>query len=727
MPSHARSSPNWKPLWWTLAAAAPLLLPGLGHAATSCAEVRAQYPDAGDGTYSLTLGGQRVALYCHDMAGTPREYLTLPKTGSTTNYAHYAESLNTSANGLKSWYTKARFDPATLALDLGDTTFSTSEGWVLYGNTYIYSQGLGNAADCVAPNSQTGRANIDLTGTPFDIVPNQFQLNGYLPAGSATPSGSQIVNLTAGGYCGAIGTADGRLRLDLRSVSEPTPELVHRYSFTTSGVDSVSGANATLEGGATIADGEVVLNGAGAYVNLPIGGTIAILQDATFEAWVRWNSTEAQVMARIFDFNDNVRSSMFLTSSNGSTPLFALTTPQGGEELVPANHNPFPVGVLTHVAVTLDHTTGLIRLYVNGLEVARSHTDLTPARLGTTANNWLGRSLSTVHPFFKGSISEFRVYRTALSPSRIAANFSAGDAPRELRTSFSTRPANPTNVDTASFIFSANWTDLHSLCSLNGAAFQPCTSPFEIQSLSEDLHTFRVQARDVMGNVEASPVTYSWRVDKTPPETSFASAPEPETRLRSPTFSFVSSEPRSTFECSLDAAPFSECPAGVVFPPLDDGKHQLAVRARDEASNVDPEAAHHAWTVDTVAPMEPSLQEPAPGQKFLTDRPLFSGTAEPGTTVTLLVDGIDAGSVHADARGVWRRQPEVPLPWGTHRVSVSATDRAGNVSPLPPEVPFLTSRRGAYRLGCSAAPSSWQGSWPWVLLVLGLLRPRSRS
>jgi uncharacterized protein (TIGR03382 family) len=215
-------------------------------------------------------------------------------------------------------------------------------------------------------------------------------------------------------------------------------------------------------------------------------------------------------------------------------------------------------------------------------------------------------------------------------------------------------------------------------------------------------------------------------VDKTPPETSFASTPEPETRLRSPTFSFVSSEPRSTFECSLDEAPFSECPAGVVFPPLDDGKHQLAVRARDEARNVDPEAAHHAWTVDTVAPREPFLQEPTRGQELPTARPRFSGTAEPGTTVTLLVDGIEAGSVHADAQGVWRIQPGAPLSWGAHRVSASATDRAGNVSPLLPEVPFLTSRRGAYGLGCSAAPSSWQGSWPWALLVLGLLRPRSR-
>ncbi|WNG23763.1 hypothetical protein F0U62_06775 [Cystobacter fuscus] len=216
MTTHPLPFSQGKTLCMALTASAALLLPGIGHAASTCAEVRAQNPFAGDGTYTISVGNQPVDVYCHDMAGTPREYLTLPKTGSTTNYAHYGQSPNTSAGGLKSWYTKARFDPATLALNLGDTTFSTSEGWVRYGTNYVYSQGLGGAADCAAPHSQTGRGNIDLTGTPFDIVPNQFQLNGYLPAGSATPSGSQIVNLAAGGYCGAIGTADGRLQLTLR-------------------------------------------------------------------------------------------------------------------------------------------------------------------------------------------------------------------------------------------------------------------------------------------------------------------------------------------------------------------------------------------------------------------------------------------------------------------------------------------------------------------------------
>lgn len=199
-----------------LTATAALLLPGLSHAATSCAEIHAQNPNTGDSTYTIVVGNQPVDVYCHDMEGTPREYLTLPKTGSTTNYTYYGQGPNTSPTGLTSWYTKVRFDPATVTLILNDTTFSTSEGWVRFGSDYVYSQSLGGAGDCVGAYSQSGRGNVDLTGTPFNIWPDQFQLGGYLPAGSATFDGDQIVNLTAGGYCGGIGPSDSLLHLYYR-------------------------------------------------------------------------------------------------------------------------------------------------------------------------------------------------------------------------------------------------------------------------------------------------------------------------------------------------------------------------------------------------------------------------------------------------------------------------------------------------------------------------------
>jgi hypothetical protein len=212
--------------------------------------------------------------------------------------------------------------------------------------------------------------------------------------------------------------------------------------------------------------------------------------------------------------------------------------------------------------------------------------------------------------------------------------------------------------------------------------------------------------------------------DMVPPETRIDSAPEPETRLAVPSFSFSSTEPGSTFECSLDEAAFSACPD--VFPALEDGSHQLAVRARDTAGNADDTSAQHSWTVDTVPPGAPVLLEPTAGQELFTRQPLFSGTAEPGASVTLLIDGIEAGSAQADEQGAWRSVPTSALSWGAHRASAQAKDRAGNTSALLPEIPFSTSQRGNDVSGCSCSPSSWQASGPWVLLLLGLLRLRSR-
>ncbi|WP_224241592.1 LamG-like jellyroll fold domain-containing protein [Hyalangium gracile] len=721
MPFLARSFSDWKPLCLALTAAALLVLPGTSLAAATCAELRKQDPSAGDGTYPLTLGGRSVSVYCHDMAGTPREFLALPRTGSTTNYSHYGEGANTSPGGQTTWFTRARLDPAMLALLVDDVTFSTTQGWVKFGDILSDARPLASAGDCVADNSQRGHANVDLTGTPFDIVPGQFVLAGSGAAGSATFSGSQSVNLEGGGYCGGMGVLGGLLRLNWRSAVAPAPELVHNYRFTTSAEDSVGGAHGTLEGGARITQGEVALNGEDAYVSLPISGTLATLHDATFEAWVRWDTLEPKTTTTLFDFRTN-GSGMLLLVHADSTSLFVISSSMEKVSVESLNRS-FPKGVLTHVVVTIDSREELTRLYVNGLEVGRKASKSTPADLGAYLGNYLGHPWQLGGPF-KGAFSEFRIYRTVLSPSLIAAHFNAGAAPRELETSFSDRPANPTNEDSAPFVFSANGTGLRYLCSLDEATFQPCTSPFIPQSLPEGSHTFRVQARDSVGNVESSPKEFSWRVDKTPPETSFASTPELETRQRVPSFMFSSNEPRSTFECSLDQAPFTECPG--VFPAMADGDHQLVVRARDEASNVDPDAARYSWRVDNVAPLEPVVEEPAAGQKLFTDRPRFFGTAEPGATVSLFVDGVEAGSARADERGVWWSQPGSPLPWGEHRATALATDKAGNTSDLLSAVPFSTSRRSAYGLGCSTHASSWQGSWPWALLLLGLLRPRSR-
>jgi hypothetical protein len=51
-------------------------------------------------------------------------------------------------------------------------------------------------------------------------------------------------------------------------------------------------------------------------------------------------------------------------------------------------------------------------------------------------------------------------------------------------------------------------------CSLDGAVFIPCTNPLSLAELTESQHTLGARAIDRSGNVDATPVTYAWKVEK---------------------------------------------------------------------------------------------------------------------------------------------------------------------------------------------------------------------
>ncbi|HCL3207317.1 TPA: BapA prefix-like domain-containing protein, partial [Pseudomonas aeruginosa] len=102
--------------------------------------------------------------------------------------------------------------------------------------------------------------------------------------------------------------------------------------------------------------------------------------------------------------------------------------------------------------------------------------------------------------------------------------------------------------------------------------------------------------------------------------------------------------------------------------PLPDGT-VVNVVARDAAGNSSPPAS---VTVDAVAPATPTV-DPSNGTTF-------SGTAEPGATVTLTDgNGNPIGQVTADGSGNWTFTPSTPLPNGTV-VNATATDPSGNAS-----------------------------------------------
>ncbi|MGM3276030.1 Ig-like domain-containing protein [Ralstonia sp. 24A2] len=124
--------------------------------------------------------------------------------------------------------------------------------------------------------------------------------------------------------------------------------------------------------------------------------------------------------------------------------------------------------------------------------------------------------------------------------------------------------------------------------------------------------------------------------------------------------------------------------------PLADGDHSFTAQPIDPAGNAGPETAPIDFVVDTVAlpPVITSVIDDVAGgivgdipNGGLTNdsTPTLNGTAEPGATVRIQVDGGTSYTVTASASGAWSFTPPA-LTEGTHTFSVTQTDIAGNTS-----------------------------------------------
>jgi MYXO-CTERM domain-containing protein len=299
-------------------------------------------------------------------------------------------------------------------------------------------------------------------------------------------------------------------------------------------------------------------------------------------------------------------------------------------------------------------------------------------------------------------------------------------------TTLTSKPPALTNATSATFAFTSNEAGATFECSLDGAAFTACTSPVNYSALGMGSHTFVVRAKDGSGQRDASPPTHLWSIDSTAPDTTLTSVPPVLSNTTSASFVFASSESSVTFECSLDGVAFSPCTSPSTHASLPEGAHTFQVRARDGAGNVDISPASHTWTVDTVAPAAPVLAAPARGATVTTAFPELSGTAEPGSTVSVSIDGSAVGTAQADSAGNWLLTPPAPLGEGQHGISLSAKDKAGNTSTAANSL-FTVKTTGSGEPepeqpgGCGCSSTAPLSAWPWAVLVLGLALSRRRA
>jgi beta-xylosidase len=186
---------------------------------------------------------------------------------------------------------------------------------------------------------------------------------------------------------------------------------------------SGNGMNATLMNAPTWVAGKInnaiAFNGTNQYGMLPTGIVNGLSSDYSITAWV--NVATLSSWSRVFDFGTGQTNYMFLSPENGttSTVRFAITTGGSSAEQRIDGFAALPVGVWTHVAVTVAGSIGT--LYVNGVAVG-TNTAMTfkPSNLGSTNLNYLGKSQYN-DPYFNGSLDEFKISNRAFTATEIAS------------------------------------------------------------------------------------------------------------------------------------------------------------------------------------------------------------------------------------------------------------------------------------------------------------------
>ena len=182
-------------------------------------------------------------------------------------------------------------------------------------------------------------------------------------------------------------------------------------------------------------------------------------------------------------------------------------------------------------------------------------------------------------------------------------------------------------------------------------------------------------------------------IDRTPPRTRIDSGPGPGSSSRAE-FSFSSDDAASTFECRLDAGPWTACASPITYFSVADGAHVFSVRARDRAGNVDPVPPTYNWkaTHAPIAVASPTQTRALTGETIRFDA--SASLAAEGRTIVDYAWDLDRNGVYETDTGP---DPAISTSWGTpgpHAVGIRVRDDRGMaaqaisgavaISPAPP-------------------------------------------
>lgn len=273
--------------------------------------------------------------------------------------------------------------------------------------------------------------------------------------------------------------------------------------------------------------------------------------------------------------------------------------------------------------------------------------------------------------------------------------------------SITTEPPSPSADPTPTWTFDLAPEAVMASCSVDGAPFASCASPFtaNLAAAADGNHTVAIRNRDLAGN-QSPGVGLTYRLDRAAPGAPTIGSPASPSRVVNPTWT-IDAEAGATTECRLDDGAWSPCAGSftTTFDSGSDGVHVLTVRAFDAAGNRGPEATA-SYTLDTTAPDAPVITT-APADPSDSPTPTWTFTIESGSAASCSVDG-----------GTWNPCASplvvdlVGATDGQHTLGVRATDAQDNTGPVTTSA-FTLDRAGPGAPTITDAPSS-PGSAPTV-------------
>jgi hypothetical protein len=245
--------------------------------------------------------------------------------------------------------------------------------------------------------------------------------------------------------------------------------------------------------------------------------------------------------------------------------------------------------------------------------------------------------------------------------------------------SITSGPADPTNSQSASFVFTADASDATFECKLDSPTFVLCTSPKGYSGLGAGSHTFQVRAKGSAGT--GAPATRIWTIDLTAPGAPTITFPPPSpawTQTASPAATFTG-EAGGTFQCKLDSGSFAACTSPKAYSGLSQGSHTFQVKQTDAAGNTGPAGAR-TFQIDSIAPTQPVFSQKPPDPNNTATSTFAWSSTDPAPA-----SGI-AGYLCSKENGAYLPCSS-PYTYnvqttnnGQHQFAAVAVDFAGNIS-----------------------------------------------